>query len=380
MATDPGLLTQWYQDYSKANPTTPTPAAPAPAASGMLASSTPAGFTPAQATATNWTPDANSTVAWQVNKITAAGSPLIDQATTKAKQETSARGLLNSSLGVTAGLDAAYRTALPIAQQDANTNASAGQFNANAGNQTSQFNVGQTNTALGQQAGFTQQTKLQEGDFAQQNKTQAADLASRYDLANMDVQSRAALQAADAANQQKLQAANAALQTGLQASDNTVKQSMQQYDAALKQSMQGVDNQSRLQLATLDADNRMAMAELEAKYKTEMQVNQSMASSYQSMVDSFTRVMVNPDMDAAAKQATINNLTTLYNNTLAMQADVSSLKIGQLISGDLPSDQAGPPMPSPATQGLIPVATTSPSVRAPTSDADEGLSLQGSGA
>ena len=352
MATDPGLLTQWYSDYQKANPPAAAPApaaatataAPAPASTGMLASApAPAGFTPAQATATNWTPDANSTVAGQVAKITAAGSPLIDQATTAAKQQTSARGLLNSSLGVTAGLDAAYRTALPIAQQDANTYGEAGKFNATTANSTSQFNVGQTNEAGMQQAGFTQQTALQDKDFAQQNRTQAADLASRYDLANMDVQSRAALQAADAANQQKLQQANAALQTGLQASDNAVKQSMQAYDAALKQSMQGLDNASRLQLATLDADNRVVLANLEAKYKNELQANQSMAASYQSMVDSYTRVMMSPDLDADAKATVTGNITQLYENTLRMQADISGLQIGSLLG--VPDNAAGSPTP-----------------------------------
>jgi len=176
----------------------------------------------------------------------------------------------------------------------------------------------------------------------------------------MDVASREKLQAADIANQQKLQEANATLQTGLQATDNAVKQSMQVYDAALKQSMQGLDNESRLQIATLDADNRMAMAQLEAKYKNELQASQSMAASYQSMVDSFTRVMLSPDMDAGAKQAAIGNLTTLYNNTLAMQSDVSGLQLGALMSGDLPDGQAGPPAPSPATAGLTPVPQPAP--------------------
>ena len=107
MATDPGLLTSWYQDYTAANPAKTTPAATTndqaqtPASTGMLASApAPAGFTPAQATATNWAPDANSTVAGQVAKITAAGSPLIDQATTAARlrifqREASDAGVVN---------------------------------------------------------------------------------------------------------------------------------------------------------------------------------------------------------------------------------------------------------------------------------------------
>lgn len=349
MVADASMLKSWYEDYNKAPGAAKTdqPAAGAPATTPSTAPAPPTGMLRGPAVA-EWKPDESSTVAGQINKITAAGSPLIDQATTAAKQQSAARGLLNSSIGVTAGLDAAYRTALPIAQQDANTFASAGQFNATA-----------RNTAESQRAGFEQQTKLQEADFAQQNKTQAADLASRYDLAKMDVESRAALQAADAANQQKLQQANAELQKGLQASDAAVKQSMQVYDGELKKAMQGLDNQSRLELATLDANNKVELAGIEAKYRNQLQSNQSMAASYQSMVDSFTRVMTNPDMDAAAKQAAIGNLTTLYNNTLQMQSDVSGLKLGTLLNpqavGGTPAAAPGAspaPAPAPPTTGI----------------------------
>ena len=360
---DANMLKSWYEDYKGSNgfakpeqTTTADPAvgaaptqAPAPM-QGMLR-----GPAVAQATTNEWKPDENSTVAGQVNKITSAGSPLIDQATTAAKQQMAPRGLLNSSLGVTAGLDAAYRTALPIAQQDAATFANAGQFNAGAANTTSQFNASALNTAESQRAGFEQQSKLQAADFAQQTKTQEADLASRYDLAKMDVESRAALQAADAANQQKLQQANAELQKGLQASDAAVKQSMQVYDGELKKALQGLDNQSRLELATLDADNKVTLAGIEAKYRNQLQSNQSMAASYQSMVDSFTRVMTNPDMDAAAKQAAIGNLTTLYNNTLQMQSDVSGLQLGTLLT---PGAVGGTPAASPA-----PAAAPAPAPR-----------------
>jgi hypothetical protein len=361
MATDPGMLQSWYADWTKDNGTPATTPAtsgtpsPAPAGGGMLATTAaPAPFTPAQATTTEWKPDKNSTAVGQFNKITKAGSPLIDQATTAAKQQSASRGLLNSTLGITAGLDAGYRAALPLAQQDAATFANAGNFNAGAANTTSQFNASAVNQAGMQREGFAQQDKLQAGDFAQQNKTQAADLASRYDLAQMDVQSRAALQEADAANQMKLQQANAALQTGLQATDNAVKQSMQQYDAALKQAMQGLDNENRLQIATLDADNRMELAKVEAKYKNELQANQSMAASYQSMVDGMTRIMVSPDLDAPAKQKAIGNLTSLYNSSLAMQSDISGLEIGSLLA---PEELGGTPAPEP---GAAPAPAPTP--------------------
>ena len=413
MAADPGMLKDWYKDFTKdqgARQVDSANAGIAPAP-GMLATAQPPPA--AQAATTQWKPDANSTVAGQFSKITADGSPLIDQATTAAKQASASRGLLNSTMGVTAGLDAAYRAALPIAQQDANTNAGAAQFNAGAANTTSQFNASAVNelaktregfaqqtslqredisARLDQQskqiqadassqgraltaqeqaqlrdiqnqkdrqtAGFAQQTDLQTADFAQQSKSQSADLASRYNLANMDVASREKLQAADAANQQKIQAANAELQRGLQSTDVAVRQSMQVYDAELKKSMQGMDTQSRLQIATLDADNKVTLAGIEAKYREKLQANQSMAASYQGMVDGMTRIMVSPDMDASAKQAAINSMTTLYNNTLQMQSDITGLAIGKLLTSDEIGGSASPTSPTSPSPVLRPSPQT----------------------
>lgn len=362
MATDPQMLSDWYQSYTAKNPAQPdtgqapapatsltgTPAPPAPQTTGMLQ-------TPAvpQATAQVWKPDANSTVQGQLKNVLDAGGPLMDRATTRAAQQVNQRGLLNSSLGITAGQTALYDAATPIATNDASMFASAGKTNAELGTQTSISNSGLQSQQALQEAGFKQQTSLQDADFAQQTKTQAADLASRYDLANLDVASRERLQQADIANQQKLQAANATLQAGLQASDLAVKQSMQQYEAALKQSMQGLDNENRLKLAQLDADNRTALAKIEAEYKNQLQANSSMATSYQSMVDSFTRVMLDPNMDAGAKQAANDNLTTLYNNTLKMQSDVSGLKLGELLAPGALTGSAPAPAPAPVAPGLL---------------------------
>jgi hypothetical protein len=353
MATDPALLTDWYKSYTQANPKpaapvgapagTPTadqqqapvaqPGQPAQQPTGMLGSTAPAAKLPT----------ADPTVQGQLKNVLDAGGPLMDRATTRAAQQVNARGLLNSSIGIGAGQAALYDAAMPIASQDAGTFKDIGM----------------------QQSGFAQQNKLQDSDFAQQSKIQTADLASRYDLAQMDVQSREKLQAKDIENQQKLQQANAALQTGLQATDNAVKQSMQQYDGALKVAMQGTDNATRLQLATLDADNRMALANLEAKYKNELQANQSMASSYQSMVDSFTRVMLDPNLDAAGKEAATKNLTGLYNNTLAMQADVSGLQLGQLLAPEAFAAVPASPAAPAAAPAAAPVAAPAP---APASD------------
>lgn len=313
-----GMLSDWYSSYMSSTPKT------------------------AQAAATTWQPGEDATVQGQLTKVLDAGGPLQDRAATKAAQTMNSRGLLNSSMAVTAGQSALYDAAMPIAQQDAATFGAAGQFNANAATDVSKFNAGAVNASTAaqdaagvgsfqQQQGIQGQKELQAADIAQQTAMQEKDLASRYDLANMDVQSRAALQAADIQNQKDLQAANAILQTGLQATDNAVKQSMQAYDLSVRQAMQGLDNDSKMAIAKLDVESRQALAEIDNKYRVQLQASQSMANSYQSMVDGITRVMVDPNMDTGTKQAAINNLTTLYNNTLAMQSDLTGLDLGTLL-------------------------------------------------
>ena len=364
MATDPAMLQDWYKSYMAKQPAT------AAAATTNAAS-------------TAWNPDTKSTVQGQVANITDGGGPLMQRAETKALQGANSRGLLNSSIAVSAGQSALYDAALPMAQQDANTFASAGRRNAdaadtvslaNAGaaNSNAQFNANSNNRATSeqaaagvagaqQQAGFQQQTAIQTSDNAAAATRQAADIGSRYDLAKMDVSSRASLQQADAANQQLLQKAQATLQTNLSTQAQGVQQSMQQYDLAVKQAMHGTDNQTRLQIATLDANTQAALAETNNKYRVQLQSSQSMTASYQSMVDGISRVMVDPNMDAIAKQTAIGNLTTLYNNTLGMQSTLTGLNLGQLLSDGapvvgVPSTPAwnqpvgNAPAPAPATE------------------------------
>ena len=371
MATEPAMLQDWYKSYLSSQPKT------------------------AAATTAAWAPDKDSTVQGQVANITDAGGPLMDRAATRAKQEAGNRGLLNSSIAVGAGQSALYDAALPMAQQDAGTFAAAGKRNADAADATSQFNANSVNRSTSerdaagvsgyqqqtgllsqatlqgadiasqekmQQAGFGQQQILQTADIASQEKRQAADIGSRYDLATLDVNSRAALQQADAANQQKLQAAQATLQTNLATQDQGVRQSMQQYDLAVKQAMQGTDNQTRLQIATLDADTQAALAETNNKYRVQLQSSQSMTASYQSMVDGISRVMVDPNMDAPAKQAAIGNLTTLYNNALGMQSTLTGLNLGQLLDDTAP---AGPARAAPAPTWNQPVGNAPPAATEP---------------
>jgi len=60
-------------------------------------------------------------VEWRMNQMMKQTNPYIQAAQTSAKQAAAASGLLNTSIAASAGLDAAIKSILPIAQQDAAT-------------------------------------------------------------------------------------------------------------------------------------------------------------------------------------------------------------------------------------------------------------------
>lgn len=74
-------------------------------------------------------PDEN-TVLGRFMTTTQQATPLMQMARTSADQQMNARGLLNSSLAISAADQAAYNAALPIANADANLLNNANQFNA----------------------------------------------------------------------------------------------------------------------------------------------------------------------------------------------------------------------------------------------------------
>lgn len=294
METSPETIKTWYDDYPSAAP---------PAATGIMSAVAPATdavkpidpnaykVKTTDATATNWNVDPNQTVQGQIGGIIAKDSPLMQQAATSAKQQANQRGLINSSMAVGAGHDAVYRAAMPIAQQDASTYGNAARYNADAANSMSTFNAGAQNQAAAQSA--------QLGLSADQSN-QSASLA----------------------------------------------QAQQAYDAALKTSIQAADFAGRSELTKLDGQIRQSLADTEAKFKTGMQTSASMAQTYQGMIDNITRIMASPDLDAAAKQASINNLTKLYNGALQSQEAISGLQLGSLIdfTGTVPADKPTAPV------------------------------------
>lgn len=130
-----------------------------------------------------WTPTADQTVAGQVKSIIDQDSPLMQQAVAGADQRSNARGLLNSGIAVTGAQDALYRAALPIAQQDAQTNAQAAQFNANS-----------TNALQSQSNQIRQQAATSNLQIAADQAKTDLDNQFKSSMVNADAQTKAFLQ------------------------------------------------------------------------------------------------------------------------------------------------------------------------------------------
>lgn len=96
-----------------------------------------------------------STVQGQLASILQEGSPLLDLAQSRSRDEAQKMGLLSSSMAVGAGQQALYDAALPIAKQDAST---FGQFQS--AQQGAEYQLGQT----GYEGDITSVLKGQEGE------------------------------------------------------------------------------------------------------------------------------------------------------------------------------------------------------------------------
>lgn len=133
-----------------------------------------------QATANPWQLDtAKQTTSGQLNSLISQDNPLMQTAKTQAQQQANDRGLINSTMAGQAGQQAVIQTALPIAQADAQVNATNAQWNADQKNKTDMFNTSESNKLL--------QTGL--------------DMNSRTELANIEANYKNLMQANSSAFQ-----------------------------------------------------------------------------------------------------------------------------------------------------------------------------------
>ncbi len=220
---------------------------------------------------------ATQTVQGQLKTILAEGSPLLDQAQTRAAQGAQQRGLLNSSMAVTAGQSALYDAATPIAQADAGIYGSAATNNANFQQQTSLANQASSNTVNLQNASSRQQAAQFNAQSANQASTRTAELQASRDQAS-------------------------------------------------------ADNKLKLMLQQMDANTRTDLVNLEANYKTTMQASQSASDLYKQTIQMITNITQDTKLNATAKNAAIAQQKELLANGMNLIGAMNDIGVGDLLN------------------------------------------------
>lgn len=245
----------------------------APAATAVATPAAAAGFQGAQTTVNQPT----DTMQGQIGSIIDANSPLMQQAARRANEQANSRGLLNSSLAVESGQRAVLDAAIPIAQHDAGTFTNTRLANQNSTNAGQQFTAAATNQAS--------QTNASLGtDTSQRN----AAAANTVQLTNMDQSFKTAITNADAQNKVVLQ----------QLGDST----------------------------------KTNLANIEADFRTLMQTSASASDMYRQVQDSISKVVVDPNMNAAAKASAINGYMGNLKTALNLVTSINGVNVGALLS------------------------------------------------
>lgn len=292
------MATNSYTDYQLKPYTNAAPNTAANVAVPDLGGYSPTTGNASTGILARWSVDGNQLVEDRLNNMLTKGSAYRDMAETGAKQQMNARGLLNSSLAATAGHAAAIQSALPIAQQDAQTFSNAGQFNAGQENSMNQFNAGQS-----------------------QNMT----------LANMD--------ATNAADQYGAQQRNTSILKNAEFQQDTTKFNAQQANAISEANAGRSFEASKTQLqadvelfnTVTDSQTKTAVADIEARYNVLMQASASASEMYQQMIKNISDISVNKDLKADAKSTAIQNQITMLNSGMQFLSVVNDLDLVDIL-------------------------------------------------
>lgn len=278
---------------------------------------------------TRWDVQPNETVRSQLQQIIADDSPLMQQARARALQTANTRGLLNSSMAMTAADSAMYDAAMPIATQDAATYARAGEFNA-----------GQANTFARDNNQFVRDAYM--ADFNVQANEWAAqqEFDRQYKLLD---------------HQQQLTLERDAVQNGYQSARDRFAAEQQ----ALRDDK---DIAARMQLGQMDLSGRLAsiqpdtsIARLQMQMQQDDKNNQATRDAndlstlnklYSSGNDQIAAIIAGSNTQEV-KDAAIESIANSYNPQLLYMAERLRLNPAswQIKLGDKSKEQIAAPAP-----------------------------------
>lgn len=263
-----------------------------------------------QATATGWDIDPTTqTVAGQVQGLIQRGSPLMELSKTQAEQQMSARGLQNSSLGITAGQNAVYQAALPIAAQDASTYGRAAEFTAGAQNTASNLNA-QLGTNV----------NLENAGASNTAANLAAQLTSAQKLQQMQNDTSLSVADKQAATQKYINDQNTETQRLLASEENALKVAMQNTDVASRAALQTSANNSAKELANIQAD-----------YQTLIRSDASASQAIADAAHARQAIMTHPTMTPDARISAFNMINNQLKAALNLHGSINGVDLTPLL-------------------------------------------------
>lgn len=329
---------------------------PAATSAGATPQYTPPATAPYDAKTYDVSP--NMTVAGQIKDIIASGSPLMQQAEANARGEMNRRGLINSTQAITAGQDAVYAAATPIATADAQAYQKAASENTAATNTARQFNSGAVNAAG--IAGLQANTTLTAQDMQNKASKAIADLQANTTLTAQDMQDKSS---------QIIAGMNSDLQRYLGQLSSNTSLTTQQMATEAQKAVAAANNASAQLIARIQSDtslsiqdkqdmssqiiaqmnnenarvvqdmvNKAALENIQANgvvneriqqltndNKTLLQTSASASQIYTQMLTAMSNIQTNTDLSEGQKTTALNNQVQELNDALATLSKISNI-------------------------------------------------------
>ena len=248
-ATNPIVDPIAQADKDKAN-TAPA----APQSSGIVSSA--AAYKAPTTTPITTNVDADQeTVESRLNKLTAKGSEYTNLAASDASRRANSRGLINSGMAAASGTEAAIRSALPIAQQDAKTYTDTRLTNQNTQNDflknEQSANLNKDVAAHGSALKKDEQTQIAENELTRDAAQSGQRMNEEEFATSLKTQSEQILNDAKFSDEIKLQYVNAI---------NTIVRDAQQQVTDIGLSDRSAAQQAEaIRLATINRDAQLAV-------------------------------------------------------------------------------------------------------------------------
>jgi hypothetical protein len=283
------------------------------------------------------------TAVGQIEDITAADSPLMQNARNKAKAYANERGLVNSAMAGGWGEQAVLETATPLALNDAQTQARQELTNQDATNQFSMVDKNFDNTVSLNDRTFGQQRTLSQDEIRARTAAQAREFGQQTFLQKNELDNRVAQQEKDLASLKERQQAEFGQQTALQQTELANRIAQQEKDLAASKERQQADinatkerqlaefgQQTTLQKSELDT--RIAQQERDLAAAKERQQAEFGQQSGLQRAEIEARIKQQEKDLAAAKErqtAEFGQQSTLQERDAALRTALQKSEFGQ---------------------------------------------------